>query len=110
MARRSNKWIADTLTPSVSLTANISATKIDTSSAFIRNNDDALLERKITLATEGFTTHKYCELVLKDRIRLSKENACVGMQQEKICNSQRTYDQHRKSSCCNSTFAAKYKA
>jgi hypothetical protein len=86
MARRSNKWIADTLTPSVSLTANISATKIDTSSAFIRNNDDALLERKITLATEGFTTHKYCELVLKDRIRLSKENACVGMQQEKICN------------------------
>jgi len=53
----------------------MSATKIDTSSAFIRNNDDTLLERKITLATEGFTTHKYCELVLKDRIRLSKENA-----------------------------------
>jgi hypothetical protein len=33
------------------------------------------IERKITLATEGFTTTKFCELVLKDRDRLSKENA-----------------------------------
>ena len=32
------------------------------------------LERKITLATEGFT-RKFCELLLKDRNRLSKENA-----------------------------------
>jgi hypothetical protein len=41
------------------------------------NNDKvlALLERKITLATEGFTTHKFCELILRDRNRLSKENA-----------------------------------
>jgi integrase len=31
-------------------------------------------DRKITLATEGFTT-KFCELVLRDRNRLSKENA-----------------------------------
>lgn len=36
----------------------------------------ALLERKIVLATEGFTT-KFCELVLRDRNRLSKENALV---------------------------------
>ena len=35
-----------------------------------------LLQRKIVLATEGFTT-KFCELVLKDRNRLSKENALV---------------------------------
>src|ERR671933_426326 len=34
-----------------------------------------LLDRKITMAIEGFTTHKFCELVLKDRSRLSKENA-----------------------------------
>ena len=40
-----------------------------------QNDDDLLLERKITLATEGFTTTKFCELVLKDRSRLSKENA-----------------------------------
>jgi hypothetical protein len=36
----------------------------------------ALLERKIALATEGFTT-KFCELVLKDRNRMSQENALV---------------------------------
>ena len=36
---------------------------------------DVVLDRKITLATEGFTTAKFCELVLKDRSRLSKENA-----------------------------------
>src|ERR1041385_4536418 len=43
-----------------------------------RNNDSdglSLLERKINIATEGFTTHKFCELVLRDRNRLSKENA-----------------------------------
>jgi hypothetical protein len=34
-----------------------------------------LLERKIALATEGFTTNKFCELVLTDRNRLSKDNA-----------------------------------
>jgi integrase len=33
------------------------------------------IDRKITLATEGFTTTKYCESVLRDRNRLSKENA-----------------------------------
>jgi hypothetical protein len=36
----------------------------------------ALLERKIALATEGFTT-KFCTLVLKDRNRMSQENALV---------------------------------
>src|SRR6266487_4547945 len=36
----------------------------------------SLLDRKITLATEGFTT-KFCELTLKDRKKLSKENALV---------------------------------
>ena len=34
----------------------------------------SLSERKIALATEGFTT-KFCELVLKDRNRMSQENA-----------------------------------
>lgn len=37
------------------------------------------IERKITLATEGFTTTKFCELVLKDRDRLSKENALTNL-------------------------------
>ncbi|HEY6884280.1 MAG TPA: hypothetical protein VI278_09615, partial [Nitrososphaeraceae archaeon] len=37
---------------------------------------DAELNRKIALVTEGFSTaNKYCELVLSDRNRLSKENA-----------------------------------
>src|ERR1051325_7099474 len=44
-----------------------------------RANDNdkqlALLENKITLATEGFTTRKFCELILRDRNRLSSENA-----------------------------------
>jgi uncharacterized protein YihD (DUF1040 family) len=72
MARRSNKSIAEILTPSP-----------PTDILFLDGNEDnndndnhlALLERKISLATEGFTTHKFCELVLKDRSRLSKENA-----------------------------------
>ena len=68
MARRSNKSIAETLTPA--------ATQVSAS----RNNDNdndglSLLERKINIATEGFTTNKFCELVLRDRNRLSKENA-----------------------------------
>jgi integrase len=62
MPRRSNKSITEILE--------------STRSSKSRNdNDDSLLERKIALATEGFTTHKFCELVLKDRTRTSKENA-----------------------------------
>jgi integrase/recombinase XerD len=41
--------------------------------------EESFLERKITLATEGFTT-KFCELILRDRNRLSKENALVVAQ------------------------------
>jgi integrase/recombinase XerD len=36
------------------------------------------LDRKITLSTEGFTTNKFCELVLRDRSRLSKQNALIA--------------------------------
>jgi len=66
MARRSNKSIAGLLTPT------------DVPLQDANDNNDkylALLERKIALATEGFTSRKFCELVLKDRNRLSKENA-----------------------------------
>jgi hypothetical protein len=64
MVRRSNKSVAEILSPT-----NVS--ELDC------NNDKvlALLEGKISLATEGFTTHKFCELILRDRNRLSKENA-----------------------------------
>ena len=34
----------------------------------------ALIDRKITMATEGFITDRFCELVLKGRSRLSNEN------------------------------------
>jgi len=58
MARRSNKSIQEILS---------------SSSEFISfDNKEKELDRKITLATEGFTTNKYCELVLRDRTRLSK--------------------------------------
>jgi len=67
MARRSNKSAAKILSQT-----NVSP--VD------RNDNDkhlALLEMKITLATEGFTTDRFCELVLRDRKRLSDENALI---------------------------------
>src|SRR5256885_17000241 len=57
MAKRSNKQITEIILAS-------------------RDKDnDAELDRKITLAIEGFTTTKSPELILRDRTRLSKENA-----------------------------------
>jgi integrase/recombinase XerD len=62
MARRSNKSIAGLLAqPLPSQTSS--------------KNDNQLLERKISVATEGFGTTRFCELILRDRNRLSKENA-----------------------------------
>src|SRR5918911_983103 len=60
MARCSNKSVSEIL-----------------SSTDGKDNDKhlALLDGKIIMATEGFTTDRFCELVLKDRSRLSKENA-----------------------------------
>ena len=57
------------------------------------------MDRKITLATEGFTTNKFCELVLKDRNRLSRENVLtvcnyiIAMKREinpRLCNIKNT--------------------
>jgi hypothetical protein len=69
MARHSNKSLAEILTPRLpSLVRQpLSSSKND--------NDLLLLERKITISTEDFTTTKFCELILRDRNRLSKENA-----------------------------------
>src|SRR5215510_1358072 len=63
MARRSKKSMAEKLTPHLATQASS------------KNDADPLLERKINMATEGFTTTKFCELILRDRNRLSKENA-----------------------------------
>jgi hypothetical protein len=65
MARRTNKSIAEILTP------------IEGASSSNTDDNDLLssLERKIILVTERFTTSKFCELILRDRNRLSKENA-----------------------------------
>jgi hypothetical protein len=55
MARRTNKSIAEILTP------------IEGASSSNTDGNDLLsssLGRKITLATEGFTTSKFCELIL----------------------------------------------
>jgi hypothetical protein len=68
MARRSKKSIAEILTPSTSSSPVDLAAKVHTSSSpSLGNSDDvnfdvAMLERKIPLATEGFTTHKFCEI------------------------------------------------
>jgi uncharacterized protein YihD (DUF1040 family) len=67
MARRSNKSIA-----------KISIPSIDDSLLDGKDRNDSpliVLERKICVATEGFTARKLCELILRDRSRLSKENA-----------------------------------
>jgi uncharacterized protein YihD (DUF1040 family) len=61
MARRSKKTV-ETILSAASATTQIT-------------KEDFEIERKITLATEGFTTIKFCELTLRDRSRLSKENA-----------------------------------
>ena len=58
MGRRSNKQLAKIL--------------LDKDSGVLRHES---LDRKITLATEGFGNTKFCEIVLRDRNRLSKENA-----------------------------------
>jgi hypothetical protein len=55
--------------------SNLNSTACMVSTAALKN-EEQLLERKISLATEGFTT-KYCESTLKDRSKLSKENALV---------------------------------
>jgi hypothetical protein len=75
MARRSNKSIGEILTPPPR--SPVPRSTINASSHPKNNYSDdlLLLERKITIATEGFTTAKFCELILKDRQRLSKENA-----------------------------------
>lgn len=70
MARLSNKSMAKILT-----TANVSSQDKNGNDNDNDNIHLALLERKIILATEGFTRSKFCELVLKDRNRLSRENA-----------------------------------
>jgi integrase len=58
MARRSNKSIVELLPAQAS-----------------SKNGNELLEKKISAATEGFGTTRFCELILRDRNRLSKENA-----------------------------------
>jgi hypothetical protein len=82
MARRSNKLLEATLTAAEATTAT-------------KDEDDLEIQRKVGLAIKGFTTSKYRELVLKDRIRLSKENALVicNYSNEKGSQSQAYYNQ-----------------
>jgi hypothetical protein len=59
MARRSKKSIAEILATSASSSPTV---------------DNIQLQKKIASAIEGFTT-KFCELFLRDRNRISEENA-----------------------------------
>jgi integrase/recombinase XerD len=61
MARRSNKSIAEILVRS------------SPSQVSSKNNNE--LEKKINAAVQSFDTNMFCELILRDRNRLSKENA-----------------------------------
>ena len=62
MARRSNKSILESLATWLPAYAS-------------SKNGNELLEKKISTAIEGFGTTRFCELILRDRNRLSKENA-----------------------------------
>jgi hypothetical protein len=75
MAQRSNKSKAKVSTTTLSPIAKMTTTTYASSLSSSNDNVDLLLKRKISLATEGFTTDKFCEHVLRDRGRLSKENA-----------------------------------
>ena len=85
MPRRSNKSITEVLRPQ--MPSELSS----------KNDINFLLEKKIAMATEGFTTSKFCELILRDRNRLSKENALtiseyiIVMKREVIKNSPYNY-------------------
>ncbi|MGC2426044.1 MAG: hypothetical protein WA421_03335 [Nitrososphaeraceae archaeon] len=68
MSKRSNK---------LEVAAILSASK---------SEGDALLERKITLATEGFTTNKFCELTLS-RTALSLAKECYSMKLDLLTNA-----------------------
>jgi hypothetical protein len=48
---------------------------LTSSSSSLKDEEQILLDRKVTLATEGFTTAKVTELILRDRNGLSKEKA-----------------------------------
>jgi hypothetical protein len=65
--------------PTVTVTAAVTSVQPQSSSIPDVNVDDEkgeqLLQRKITLATEGCAKIKYPEKVLQDRNRLSQENA-----------------------------------
>jgi len=54
---------------------NSKSSVIETESTTTTKDEGLEIQKKITLATEGFTTSKFCELVLRDRSRLSGENA-----------------------------------
>ncbi len=56
---------------------SLSSSSASSSLSSKSTEDLEILNRKITLATEGITTNKFCELVLRDRNRLSKENALM---------------------------------
>jgi len=76
MSTHSNKSISEAKSSASSSPLDIHTMVSAILPCIVENNvDDTMLERKIALVTEDFATNKYCETVLKDRNRLSKENA-----------------------------------
>jgi integrase/recombinase XerD len=85
MAKRSNEQIAKILeqrTTTAEKTKEISTTKTKIITIKEEKEEELLLlDKKITQAIEGFPPNvKFCELILRDRSRISKENALT------ICN------------------------
>jgi hypothetical protein len=68
----------DTVTATIAAVTSVqlqSSSIPDTNKEKEEEKQEQFLQRKITLATEGFATIKYSEKVLRDRNRLSQENA-----------------------------------
>ena len=68
MSKRSNKSIAETFS-----SKNVPLQDMGDNDKYL-----ALLERKIALATEGFTTHKLCELILTDKDEVCEEYLIIN--------------------------------
>jgi integrase len=80
MANRSNKQVGEILAKietetKIEAKIGMTATTADKKEKE-KEKEHLELDKKITLATEGFTL-KFCESLLRDRSRLSKENALV---------------------------------
>jgi hypothetical protein len=78
MAGHSNKQ--EVVKISSSLPSDNNNNKKQKDCSYLAATAASRIRQKDYLGTEGFTTNKFCELILRDRNRLSKENTMI------VCN------------------------